>query len=99
MKALCMTAKAGLKAIVRGRVQGVSFRAFVRQKAEGLALTGFVRNWPSGEEVEVQAEGDQVPLEKLVTYLKTGPPGAKVERVTLSWSKYTGNYRTFEIRY
>ena len=90
---------ASLKAVVYGRVQGVFFRVFVNKHAVRLGLSGFVRNLPSGNEVEVRAEGDKERLEKLLEYLKTGPEAARVERVTADWEDYTGQYTRFKIRY
>jgi acylphosphatase len=49
--------------------------------------------------VEVQAEGERKQLEKLISHLKVGPPGARVEKVVTNWSEYTGSYPDFEIRY
>ena len=93
-----MNELASLQAIVYGYVQGVFFRAFVSRRASELGLTGYVRNLPQGT-VEVQAEGERNRLKKLIGYLKVGPPGARVERVATNWSKYTGNYSGFSIRY
>lgn len=88
-----------LHAVVYGHVQGVFFRAFVSRRAVELGLTGYVHNLPSREAVEVQAEGERKQLEKLVGYLKVGPPTARVERVVTRWSEYTGSYSHFSIRY
>ena len=85
------------QAIVCGRVQGVSFRAFVRQRAEELHVRGFVRNLPSGNELEVQAEGDKKSLEKLVDHIKKGPQGASVSQITIQWSKSTPKFGRFDI--
>ena len=88
-----------VQAIVYGHVQGVFFRAFVSTRANELSLTGYVRNLPDGKAVEVQAEGERNKLEELIGYLKVGPPGAKVEKVVVNWSEYTGGYSRFSIRY
>ena len=90
---------ASVRAIVYGRVQGVFFRVFTRGRARELDLTGYVRNLRDREAVEVQAEGERNKLEKLIDYLKVGPPGARVERVESDWSEYTGSYSNFNIRY
>ena len=87
-----------LQATVYGRVQGVFFRAFVTRWARELSLAGHVRNLPDGA-VEVRAEGERQQLEKLVGYLKVGPPGARVDEVVTIWSEYTGNYSGFNVRY
>jgi len=89
---------ASVRVIVYGRVQGVFFRAFASREAKELGLTGYVRNLPGGA-VEAQAEGERKQLEKLIDYLKAGPPAAKVERVKTDWSEYTGRYSGFVIKY
>jgi len=94
-----LSSPASLQAIVHGQVQGVFFRAFVSQKAAELGLTGYVRNLSSGREVEVRAEGERDKLDRLVDHLKAGPPNAKVERVSTNWSRYTGRFSGFEIKY
>jgi acylphosphatase len=86
-----MNEPASLQAIVYGYVQGVFFRAFVSTRARALGLTGYVRNLPEGT-VEVNAEGERNKLEKLISYLEIGPPGARVEKVVTNWSKHTGSY-------
>jgi acylphosphatase len=88
---------ASLKATVRGRVQGVFFRAFVESRAAELKLTGYVRNRPDGT-VEVRVEGERRQLEKLVEYLKAGPPSARVKEVVAEWSIYTGEFPSFKVR-
>ncbi|TET25605.1 MAG: acylphosphatase [Dehalococcoidia bacterium] len=90
---------ASLEAVVYGYVQGVFFRDFTCRRASELGLSGYVRNLPSGEAVEVYAEGERKRLERLIDYLKTGPPSAKVDRVETSWSEYSGGYQGFRIRY
>ena len=94
-----MTDLASVQAVVYGLVQGVFFRDFVHRRATQLGLTGYVRNLPSGEALEVHAEGERKRLEELLSYLKIGPPGAEVEKVETSWSEYTGSYSHFSIRY
>jgi len=94
-----MTDLACVQAVVYGFVQGVFFRAFVSELAAKLGLTGYVRNLPRGDAVEVQAEGERKQLEKLIGYLKVGPPGARVEKVVTNWSEYSGGYSSFKIRY
>jgi acylphosphatase len=69
----------------------------VAEKANQLGLTGYVRNLSSGEDVEVQAEGEREKLERLVEFLKSGPPLARVDRVSTGWSKYSGKHPQFII--
>ena len=86
-----------IKATVYGRVKGIGFRAFARAQATSLGLTGFARNLPDENTVEIEAEGERARLEKLIAYLKVGPPLARVERVEVNWSEYTGQYSDFSI--
>lgn len=93
-----MADSACLQANVSGRVQGVFFRAFVIRRARELGLTGYAGNLPDGT-VEVRAEGERQKLEQLVGYLREGPPAARVDKVAITWSEYTGNYSGFSTRY
>ncbi len=88
-----------VQVIAYGHVQGVFFRAFISRWARQLDLTGYVRNLPTVEAVEVNAEGERDKLEQLIEHLKLGPPAARVDRVGTRWSKYSGNYTSFNIRY
>ena len=92
-----MSELSAIKATVSGRVQGVFFRASTRKVARDLNVSGTVRNLPGWKEVEVHAEGDKAQVQKLVEYLHTGPPGAKVEKVDVEWLEYTGTYKGFNV--
>ncbi len=92
-----MAEQVSLKATVHGLVQGVSFRAYTLHRARNLGLTGSARNLPSGE-VEVYAEGDKPKLEKLLEFLKKGPPLARVDRVETVWGDSSGKHLDFSIR-
>lgn len=94
-----MSDLASIQVTVSGRVQGVYFRAFATRRARELGLTGYTRNLPFREAVEVYAEGEKDQLEKLIDHLKLGPPPARVDKVEVDWSEYTGNYPDFGIRY
>jgi acylphosphatase len=94
-----MQEKAGLHAIAQGRVQGVYFRDFTLRKARALGLTGYVRNLPDGRSVEVRAEGERANLEQLLEHIKIGPEAARVDRVNVKWSDYSGNFKAFEMRF
>lgn len=83
---------------IHGLVQGVFFRDYTSRRARELGITGYVRNLTGGT-VEVKAEGERKKLEELITYLKIGPPRARVEKVDINWSEYIGNYPHFNIRY
>lgn len=57
--------------IFYGRVQGVGFRWTARYTAEEYDITGWVRNLYDGS-VEMEAEGTELGIEKLITSLMNG---------------------------
>jgi acylphosphatase len=87
---------ARLRALVRGRVQGVGFRASVEHEGARLSLAGWVRNLSDGG-VEVEAEGDRSDLERLLGFLKQGPRGARVDSVIAEWLAPAGLPRPFQV--
>jgi acylphosphatase len=66
--------------LIAGRVQGVGFRWFVARLARELGLRGAARNLPDGR-VDVTAAGNAAELGQLETALRSGPPGARVDRL------------------
>jgi acylphosphatase len=66
--------------VVRGRVQGVWFRESTRRRADELGLTGWVRNNADGT-VEAEVEGPADDVAVLVSWLRHGPPQARVDAV------------------
>ncbi len=91
------TATRQLRAIVQGRVQGVSFRYYTQQQALRNGLVGYVRNLPDGT-VEVVAEGEVAALQALLLWLHRGPRMARVDEVQESWGEPTGQYRRFAVK-
>ncbi|MFQ5809249.1 MAG: acylphosphatase [Armatimonadota bacterium] len=87
-----------LRAIVTGRVQGVNFRYHTVIKARRLGIVGYVRNLPGGE-VEVEAEGEREPLERLLEFLHRGPSHAHVRGVGTTWEEATGEWERFDMHF
>jgi acylphosphatase len=85
-----------VRALVRGRVQGVGFRYFVVRQARGFGLNGWVRNRPDGA-VEIEAEGARTALESLIQAVRTGPSGSRIAEVVEDWSEHSPAYRAFEV--
>lgn len=75
--------RAGLHALVEGRVQGVGFRASTVDAARRFGLGGWVRNLPDGR-VELKAWGDPAALARLREWLHHGPPFARVDRLNFA---------------
>ena len=94
-----MSEQSSFLAVVHGRVQGVNFRAFVKFRAEALGVKGYVKNLSGGTSVEVRAEGEKAKLEELLNYLHIGPSRARIDRVDVEWSDYTGRYSDFQLNY
>jgi len=83
---------------VSGMVQGVFFRSETRHEANRRKVTGWVRNLRDGR-VEAVFEGEKDAVEKLIEFCRTGPPGARVTKVEVSWEEYTGEFKDFLMRY
>jgi acylphosphatase len=82
--------------IVSGRVQGVFYRASTRDKAACIGVSGWVRNLPGGG-VEAVFEGGKNKVEEMIEWCKTGPAGAIVDDVSVSWEEPEG-FEGFEVR-
>ena len=88
---------AALRAVVRGRVQGIGFRDYVLNRAGFLGLSGYVRNLADGRSVEVVAEGARPDLEQLLDYLREGPRMSRIDAVDAEWREATGAYDRFGV--
>jgi len=92
-----MPDRARVRVVLRGLVQGVSFRAYTVDEARRLGVRGWVRNLADGR-VEAEAEGERAALEVLVAFCRRGPPGAQVEDAEVSWGAFRGDLGTFGTR-
>jgi len=88
--------KSAVRAVVRGRVQGVGFREATVAEAHRLGVLGWVRNGEGGT-VAVHAEGPESAVEQLVEFLEEGPSMARVEAVDTERAKVEG-HEQFAIR-
>lgn len=86
-----------IRAIVSGRVQGVSYRASTAAKARQLGLVGWVRNLADGR-VELEAEGPADVVASLVTWCRHGPPAARVDSVAVQDLAPSGG-ASFDVTY
>jgi acylphosphatase len=85
-----------VRAIVSGRVQGVSFRASTVDAAMRIGVTGWVRNRADGT-VELEAEGPPDLVTALLAWCEEGPPSAHVARVIVEELAATGAETMFAI--
>jgi len=76
-----LTAVRRVRLLIRGRVQGVSYRASTVEAARRLGgVTGWVKNTADGSVVaEVQGAPDAV--DAMIDWCKDGPPAARVDGV------------------
>jgi acylphosphatase len=84
------------RAIVTGRVQGVSYRAATASEARRLGVVGWVRNRVDGS-VELEVEGPDERVAALLTWCEHGPPSARVERVAAEEQTPTGKETAFSV--
>jgi acylphosphatase len=74
---------------LEGRVQGVWFRESTRREADRLGIRGYANNLPDGS-VEVLACGLVEALHELESWLRQGPPMARVSK--LEARAFTGDW-------
>lgn len=85
-----------VRAIVSGRVQGVSYRASTVDEARRLGLVGWVKNRVDGR-VELEAEGVADNVDTLLAWCNHGPPSARVDRVETEELAPTGAESGFAV--
>ena len=85
-----------VKIIIKGRVQGVSYRYFTLRQAQSFNIFGWVRNEANGD-VKVYAEGVKESLDQFINYLKKGPSFSRVDDVILNWEAEDKSYNEFNI--
>lgn len=87
-----------VRAVVRGRVQGVGFRFATVEEARRRGVTGWVRNLPAGR-VEVLAQGSESAVESLVAWLAAGPRLASVMDVEVAPVDPDPDLVSFQVRF
>lgn len=74
------------RALISGRVQGVSFRYYTYHEALKLGLHGWVRNLWDGR-VEAEFQGEKADIERMLEWCKHGPAAARVDLVEVDWGE------------
>lgn len=87
-----------LHLIVSGKVQGVGFRYFSQMKAVQYGVTGWAKNL-SNNSVEIVAIGTSDQLEPFIKDLRIGNPFSTVEKIEITESEKTEDFRSFTIKY
>lgn len=88
---------AAVKLLIRGDVQGVSYRYFTRTMAENLGLIGWAKNEEDGT-VTVFVQGRVENIEKIIEWCKTGSPMSTVEKVESEEASMIDGLKGFEIK-
>jgi acylphosphatase len=82
--------------VIHGRVQGVGFRWFTQETASREGVTGWVRNLHDGS-VEAWVEGELEAVTRVERAIRSGPRGARVEKVFVDNEDPTGSFKGFAI--
>ena len=83
------TGRRTVRAVVRGRVQGVGFRAWTKGQAELHGLDGWVRNRRDGT-VETVLAGAPEAVAAVLAALGEGPRGGRVDALEVSEAEEGG---------
>jgi len=87
-----------LRIIVKGIVQGVSFRYFASYNARHYGIYGYVKNLGNGE-VEIKAHGEPQILQIFLDKIKLGPPASRIDDIHIEEDTEQIEYDSFEITY
>jgi acylphosphatase len=85
------------RVVVHGRVQGVFFRDSARERARAHGVAGWITNRADGA-VEAVLEGAPEGVERVLRFLETGPPQARVESVEVSDEERPEGLTGFSVR-
>jgi acylphosphatase len=86
------------RVLVSGRVQGVGYRYALAACAQDLNIAGWCRNLPDGR-VEACLQGAPDAIERLVAWMRQGPPKAVVEHLEIEpVTEPNERFFAFEIR-
>jgi DNA ligase D-like protein (predicted 3'-phosphoesterase) len=91
-----VVARAAVRAIVHGQVQGVGLRDATVRRARSRGVLGWVRNCGDGT-VALHAEGEEDAVESLLRYLRDSPGLAHVESVEVEAAEVEG-HEQFAVR-
>jgi acylphosphatase len=80
---------------VKGIVQGVGFRLATVREAHALGVRGWVANLDDGT-VEAMLQGPANQVDRMLTWLRHGPPAARVTEVTGEERLTDKRYERFE---
>jgi acylphosphatase len=80
---------------VTGRVQGVGYRMATVRHAHQFRITGWVRNQDDGS-VQALLQGPHERIDQMLSWMRIGPPAARVDNVELHELQEERRYDHFE---
>jgi acylphosphatase len=87
-----------MRVLIEGRLQAMSFRFQTQKMAQQLGLTGFVRLLSDGR-FEIEAQGDQADLEKLLVWCQAEPHGSQIKNILYRFEEdVSERYPDFSVR-
>ncbi len=78
-----MTDRKTIRAVISGRVQGVSYRAWTKKQADRHGVAGWVRNRPD-RTVEALFSGPAEAVDALLAACRRGPFAARVDGIEVT---------------
>jgi len=82
--------------LVKGFVQGVSYRKQTQRVAQRMGVKGWVRNISNGS-VEACLEGEEHAVDAVIAWCAFGPRRGKVDEVQILKDAPSGRYSDFAI--
>jgi acylphosphatase len=82
--------------LIKGLVQGVSYRKQTKIIATNLGVNGWIRNLDNGT-VEACLEGEKHAVDALVAWCAFGPKKGKVDEVQITQYQFRTAYSGFKI--
>ena len=86
-----------IRAVIKGKVQGVFFRMETQQAARRIGVAGWVRNRRDGS-VEALIAGDAEKVDAMLAWCRKGPPMALVDDVEIHPIDDRESYMDFIVR-
>lgn len=80
---------------ITGKVQGVGYRLATVRQAHSLGVTGWVRNLDDGS-VEAVLQGPHDAIDKMLSWLRIGPPAARVDNIDTTELQEQRRYDRYE---
>jgi acylphosphatase len=92
-----MPERVAIRAVIRGRVQGVWYRGWTEAEARARGLAGWVRNLPDGA-VEALFVGPAADVDAMLAACRDGPPAAQVTGIETGAADMDAAITGFRIR-